>query len=116
MAAFNSETSDLSDNVSVSESNESIEALSCALQLSRRKLDKELTNAIKDCSPRTNVWTTAYFNERVGDLEKKKDDFFDMVSLLVERCVSFESHQYDDILDNCELFRARVITLWIDLL
>ena len=77
-------------------------------------MDIELTDAIKDCSVRTNVWTTVYFNERARDLEKKKDDFFDMVSLLIERCKSSENEQNADIIDNCELFRMRIVTLWTE--
>ena len=65
----------MSVNVSDSDSDETIEALSRALRLSRRELDKDLNNAIKDCSERTDVWTTAYYNERAKDLEKKKHDF-----------------------------------------
>ena len=116
MAASNSESSDLSDNVSVSDSNESIEALLRALQLSRRELEKDFLDEFKDCVARPNVWTAAYFNERAGDLNKKKEEFFGMVLLLIERCESFESDQYADIIDNCELFRAKIITLWNDFL
>ena len=72
MAASNSESSDLSDNVSVSDSNESIEALLRALQLSRRELEKDFLDEFKDCVARPNVWTAAYFNDCGGDLNKKK--------------------------------------------
>ena len=86
------------------------------MQLSRHVLDKELTNAIKDCSERTDIWTTAYYNECAKDLEKKKDDFFDMISLLIERCKLSESDQNADILDNCDLFRIKIVTLWTEFL
>ena len=75
MAVSSCDLSDMSVNVSDSDSEETIEALSCALRLSRRELDKDLTNAIKDCSERTDVWTIEYYNERAKDLEKRKDNF-----------------------------------------
>ena len=116
MAASNSESSDLSDNVSVSDSNESIQALFRALRLTCRDLERAFVNELTDCVERPNVWTTAYFNERAVDLNKKKEEFFAMVLILIERCESFESDQYADVIDNCELFRSKIIALWNDFL
>ena len=52
------------------------------------------------------------FNKRAEALSNSKDEFFDMISLLIDRCESSESEQNTDIIDNCELFRVKIIMLW----
>ena len=67
MAVSSSDSSDMSVNVSDSDSEETIKVLSHALRLSRRELNKDLSKVIKNCSEQTDVWTVAYHNElRMG--------------------------------------------------
>ena len=57
-----------------------------------------------------------YFNDRAETLHNLKEDFFKIVSLLIERCESSESDQCIEIMDNCELFRLKILTLWDEFL
>ena len=112
----NSESSDLNGNPSVSDNNESSEVLSRSLRLARCDLEKDILEAIKDYDARPNVWTVTHFNQRGKTLSHSKDAFFEMVSSLIDKCDSSESDQYAEVVDNCELFRSRIVTLWDEFL
>ena len=56
MSKTSSESSVSSINPVVLDENESIEALSRAMRVSRRKLEKELSDAINDCNSHSGVW------------------------------------------------------------
>ena len=37
-----------------------------------------------------------------------------MVHSLIEKCEACEGNQYADIIDNCDLFRGKIVSLWYD--
>ena len=59
MAASNSDLSEQSENVSDSDSDESIESLLRALRMSCRDLEKDFVDELKDCVLRPAIWTAA---------------------------------------------------------
>ena len=113
MSVSNSESSDINNTLSASDSeSESIDVLSRSLRLARRKLEKEIVESINDHSARPEFWTVFYFNARAEILRNLKEEFFEKISALIEKCNAVDSDQCADISDNCELFRTKIITLW----
>ena len=45
-----------------------------------------------------------------------KELFFEKVLSLIEKCNTIEGEHGADILDNCELFQTKIITLWDEFL
>ena len=101
MASSNSESSELSDNVSVLQVNESIESLMRELWAYRHDLEKKFVDIFKDWQERPHIWNEDYYNERAEILIKEKEKFLGLACSLVEKC---ETCQYADIIDNCDLF------------
>ena len=108
MAEVTSELPQSSEGDATVQSGPSIKNLLHELRAYRRSLEKPFIDTFQDFANRLADLNTEVYNERAVLLSQKKEEFFGLTNALVDKCEAYEDGQFEEVIDNCDLFKVKL--------